>query len=68
MTEQEQMHDVYLLCHRLRREARSPELRAAAQAVLDRGVAAVGELLEAAKGTDYEARVMSIAWEAWNRR
>jgi len=31
MTEQEQMHDVYVLCHRLRREARSPALRAAAQ-------------------------------------
>lgn len=68
MTEEQQLHDVYVLCHDLRRSASSPALRAAAQAVLDRGVEAVGELLEAARGTEYEATVMGTAWEAWNRR
>ncbi len=68
MTEAEQMHEVYVLCHRLRREAWSPALRAAAASVLDRGADAVVALAEAAKGTEYEIEVLATAWEAWNRR
>lgn len=68
MTESEQMHDVYVLCHDLRRSARSPELRAAAQDVLDRGIDALVEFVEAAKGTEHETTVLAATWEAWNRR
>lgn len=68
MTEQEQLRDVIALCERLRREAGTERLRAAAEKVLTKGAKAVPELLEAAKGTAHERVVTRAAWSAWNRR
>lgn len=68
MTEQEQLRDVIALCERLRQEAGTERLRAAAERVLRNGADAVPELLEAAKGTAHERVVTKAAWAAWNRR
>lgn len=68
MTDEQQLHDLYVLCHRLQREAGSAALRAAAEAVLEHGVDAVFNLIEAAKGTEHEGVVREITWNAWNRR
>lgn len=68
MTENEQLRDVLALCERLRREAGTSRLRAAAEEVLRVGADAVPELLEAAKGTAHERVVTKATWAAWNRR